>query len=102
MEKGLQKLFRAHFLGAHIVQTAPKYIWMWHCMVPEIQSETDKIVCHLGCFLPFYAPPSSNDPKNQNFEKKKNEKMPRDITLFYIHVHHKQRSYDIWYLKYKV
>ena len=74
MEKGLQKLFRAHFLGAHIIQTAPKYIWMWHCTVPEIQSETDKIVCHLGCFLPFYAPPSSNDPKNQNFEKKKMKK----------------------------
>ena len=70
MEKGLQKLFQAHFLGAHIVQTAPKYIWMWHCTVPEIQSETDKIVCHLGCFLPFYAPPPLMIPKIKILKKK--------------------------------
>ena len=44
-------------------------------MVPEIQSETDKIFCHLGPFfalLPFFA---LFDSENQNFEKKiKNEK----------------------------
>ena len=28
--------------------------------------------------------------------------MPGDIILFYIHVYHKWRSYDIWFLKYKV
>ena len=30
------------------------------------------------------------------------KKMPEDIILLYIHVHHKWRSYDIWFLKYKV
>ena len=79
------------FFGTHIVQTVPKYIWMWHCMVPEIQSETDKTVCHLGCFLPFYPPPPFPlmIPKIKILKKKKNEKMPGDITLFYTHVHHK-------------
>ena len=33
---------------------------------------------------------------------KKNEKMPADIILSYIHVHHKWRSYGIWFLKFKV
>ena len=40
-------------------------IW---CMVPEIQSMTDRIFCHLDCFLPFYP---HNNPKNQHFEKLK-------------------------------
>ena len=33
---------------------------------------------------------------------KKMKKMPGDIILSYIHVYHKWRSYDIWFLKYKV
>ena len=37
-------------------------------MVPEIWSATDRIFCHFGPFLPFYPP---NNPKNQNFEKLK-------------------------------
>ena len=45
-------------------------------------------------------PPPPNDPKNQNFEEKK-RKMSGDIILLYIHVYHKWRSYDIWFLKYK-
>ena len=31
MEKMLQELFRRLFLGAHTVQTVPKYIWTQHC-----------------------------------------------------------------------
>ena len=51
----------------------------------------------MGHFLPFY------HPKNQKFEKKeKKKKMPGDIILLYIHMYHKWRSYDIWFLKYKV
>ena len=38
---------------------------------------------------------SPNDPKYQNFEKMK--KLPGDIILLHIHVHHKWRSYDIWF-----
>ena len=30
MEKVLQELLWVHFLGAHTVQTVPKYIWMQH------------------------------------------------------------------------
>ena len=56
----------------------------------------------LGHFLPFYHPPPTNDPENQNFEeKKKMKKMTEDIILLYIHVYQKWRSYDTWFLKYK-
>ena len=43
-----------------------------------------------------------NDPKNQNFEEKNEKMLHGDIILLYIHVYHKWRSYDIWFLKYKV
>ena len=33
---------------------------------------------------------------------KTNQKMTGDIILLYIHVYHKWRSHDIWFLKYKV
>ena len=33
---------------------------------------------------------------------KKMKEMPGDIILLYIHVYHKRRSHDIWFLKYKV
>ena len=49
-------------------------------MVPdEIWSMTNRIFCHFGPFLPFYAP---NNQKNQNFEKLKNT--PGDITILNI------------------
>ena len=35
-------------------------------------------------------------------KKKKKKKIPGDYILLYIHVYHKLRSYDIWFLKYKV
>ena len=55
-------------------------------------------------FLSFWAifchfTPPPDDPENQNFQKKK---MPGDIILSYTHVYHKGKSYDIWFLKYKV
>ena len=34
--------------------------------------------------------------------KKKMKKISLDIILLYIHVYHKWRSYDLWFLKYKV
>ena len=52
----------------------------------------------LDHFLAFYLPP--NDLEYQNFEKMK--KIPGDIILLYIHVYHKLRPHDIWFLKYKV
>ena len=43
-------------------------------MVPEIQSETNILLCYIGQFFALLPtpPPPTNDPKNQNFEK--NEK----------------------------
>ena len=45
-------------------------------MVPETLSVTDRIFVILDHFLPFYFP---NNPKNQNFQKKKKKKAPGDI-----------------------
>ena len=59
----------------------------------------------LGYFLPFYPPPPHSllmIPKIKILKKKKEKKMPGDIILLYIHVYHKYRSYDIWFLKYKL
>ena len=47
---------------------------IWY-MVPETLSVTDRIFVILDHFLPFYFP---NNPKNQNFQKKK-KKAPGDI-----------------------
>ena len=83
----------------------PKITIIWF-RVPEIQSETDRIFCHFGFWAIFCPSPPfplmilNNDPENQHFEKKK--KMPGDIIFLYLHVCHKWKSYDIWFLKYKV
>ena len=78
----------------------PKITIIW-CTVTEIRSETDRNFCHFGPFFALLPPPAPNDPENQNFEKKM-KKISGDIILLYIHVFHKWRSYDIWFLKYKV
>ena len=52
----------------------------------------------LDHFLPFCLPP----PMISNIKiLKKMQKLPGDIILLYIHVHHKWRSSDMWFLKYK-
>ena len=54
---------------------------------------------HLGPFFALLPPPLMI----LNIKiLKKMKKMPGDIILLYIHVHHKWRSYDKWFLKYKV
>ena len=59
--------------------SVPKITIIW-CMVPETWSETNKIFCYLGHFLPIFRLfHPSNDPKNQNFEKMKTT--PGDIIL---------------------
>ena len=63
-------------------------------MVLDIQSETDRIICHFRPFfflvlLPPIFPP--NDPKKSKFWK-----------ILSILVYHKWTSYDIWFLKFKV
>ena len=58
-------------------------------------------------FLPFWAiscPFTTYRQKSQKskFWKRKKKKMSADIAILYVHVYHKWRSYDIWFLKYKV
>ena len=59
----------------------------------EIWSLTGKIFSHFGPFFAFLL-------KKQNFEKKKKKKSWRyhQLTLVY----HKWKSYDVWFLRYKV
>ena len=48
---------RKKLLGISSFYTClPKNTIIW-CQVPEIQSETNRIFCHFGLFLPFYSPP---------------------------------------------
>ena len=79
--------------------------------VPEYRVRLTEFFVILGHFLPFYHP--ANDPQNQNFEEKKNEKNPLEILPFYIYMcvtnedhmiygSSNIRSYDIQVLKYKV
>ena len=72
----------------------PKITIIW-CTVPEIQSETHRIFCHYGSFFYPYTPLI---PKIKIFKKWRN------VWSYYpfTHVYHKWRSYDIWFLKYKV
>ena len=61
-------------------------------MVPEIQSETNRMFCHFG---PFFAPAPSQ-PEKSKFEKKK--KNPSDIIILQMcpiyDIH------DVWFLLY--
>ena len=54
----------------------------------------------LGHYLPFNPTPLLI--LKIKILKKKMEKMPQDIVLLCINVYHKWRSYDIWFLIYKV
>ena len=65
----------------------------------DMEWDRQKFLSFWVIFHPFAFPP--NDPEYQNF-KKKMKQMPGDIILLCIHVCHKWRSYDIWFLKYKV
>ena len=74
---------------------APKITIIW-CMVPEIQ--TKNFLSFWAIFCPFTS--SLMIPNIKILKKMK--KLPRDIILLYIHVYHQWRSYDVWFLKYKV
>ena len=56
----------------------------------EIWSATDIIFCHFGPFLPFYP---TNDPKDITFSK--------DIISSFSTCVPYERSYDVWFLRYK-
>ena len=60
-------------------------------MVPDIQSETDRICCHFRPFfviLPTICP--SNDPEKSKLKKKKKKEMSGYIILLYIRVYYKE------------
>ena len=124
IEQNKLKLILGHFLPfTHLKTTKIKILknekicWRYHHFIHVHQksqsydvqflrygvSQTNFFVI-LGHFLPFYHP--SPLPPNLMILNikilKKMKKMPRDIVLLYIHVYHKWRSYDIWFLKYKV
>ena len=57
-------------------------------------------------FCPLTPPPHTLPPllmiPKIKILKKKMKKMPGNIILLYTNVYHKRKSYDIWFLKYKV
>ena len=63
----------------HFTEVYHKWQSIIWCMVPEIWSITEKIVCHFGPFFPVPPPPPHNNPKIQSFEKLK--KTPGDIII---------------------
>ena len=68
-------------------------IW---CMLTQIWSKTDIIFCH---FRPFFVLLPHYWHRKLNFGK--NVKNTRRYYPF-THVYHKSRSYDVWFLRYKV
>ena len=68
-------------------------------MVPEIQSETERNVCHFGPFCPF------NPLATQKIKilklKKKNKKKNWGYYRF-THLHYKGQSNNVWFLRYRV
>ena len=71
MEKMLHEIFWAHFLGAHTVQTVPKYIWMQHCELQDhchLWAGPPKNHCYqLLAFLNLYQYARSNMLETANF-----------------------------------
>ena len=63
------------------------------CTVPEIWSATEKIFCHSGLFF-VLLPPTSNNQKNQNFEKMKTK--PGVIILHMHTINDNHMMYDSW------
>ena len=78
---------------------APKIRTILWCTILEIRSETNEKFCILEPFFALLSPTSrSRISKFWKIKKKK----AGDFILLYIHVYHKWRSYDIWFLKCKV
>ena len=90
------KKFAGDIIILHVYQKSQSYgSWdtEWH---------RHNFLSFWAIFCPFtITPPTLNDPKNQNFEKKW-KKTPGDTILLYIQLYHKWKSYDIWFLKYKM
>ena len=92
-EKWKKLLWYHHF--TYVYQKSQYMMYGWFLRYGERQTEFFVI---LGDFLPFYQPPIPLISKKSKFWKKFKE-TPRDIILLYIHVYHKWRSYDIWFVR---
>ena len=69
-----------------------------HTMYGSWDMECDRQnFSHFGPFLPFYSP---NNLKNDNFDEMKKKKSSLRYYHF-IHVYHKWKSYDVFFLRYK-
>ena len=68
-----------------------------HIMYGSGDTEQD-ILSFWAIFCPFTSPPLTIP----NIKILKKMKTPGNIIRLYIHVYNKWRSYDIWFLKYKV
>ena len=95
-----EKIYWRYYHFTHVYQKSQS---LW-CTVPKIRSKTDRIFCHFGPFFAFLPLLPLMIPKIKILKKKKMKKMPGDTIIFilYTHVYHKWKSYDIWFLKYKV
>ena len=64
------------------------------CVVPEIQSEIDRLFCNFGPFLtPNPPPPPRDNPRNQSFEKLKN--ITGDIIIVHMcNINNNHMMYD--------
>ena len=67
-------------------------IW---CIVPEIWSAMDIIFCH---FWTIFCPFASKQPGKSKLWK--NEKKKNKRYYHFTHVHHKQQSYNVCFLRY--
>ena len=85
-----------HF--THVYQKSQLYD-VWSLKYRERQTD---FLSFWAIFCPFTYPPSHPLMIPKIKILKKMNKMPADIILLYIHVYHKWRSCDIWFLKYKV
>ena len=74
----------------------------YHMMYGSWDAEWDRhnFLSFWAIFCPYTTSLSLWSRKSKFWKKMK--KMPGDIMLLYMHVYHKWRSYDIWFLKYKV
>ena len=73
-----EKMKKNHLEISSFYTSVPQMAIIW-CMVPQISSARDRILCHLWLFFPFYPP---NNSENKNFGKIKT--MPEDIIIFHM------------------
>ena len=87
------KKWKKHLEISSFYTCVPKITITW--MLPKIWSATDIIFCHFGSFFALL--------HHYWTQKLKVGKNLRSTSRYYTftHVHHKWRSYDVWFLRYE-